>query len=283
MSLVRRSLAPLALAACCATAAPSAASASAPHAWSSEHVAVQHGTYDVSVSVSRPPHGTRQPVRIFVEHARPRTLVLDPSRRPRHQAVAIRTSVLDGRLDVHVAASARDPRLRTWHPRVSATLRRIAPPVTSPTTATAPAPAPTDAPAAPVPVTVSAPRNDSVPVPPSAPDPGPAPAPAPVQDPAPTAVPDRLVWSDEFDGRAGASPDPSRWDALQGGGGWGNNELESYTGRPQNASLDGSGNLAITARRETYTGPDGIQRAYTSARIQTRGHFSFTYGRLEAR
>ncbi len=269
MSLGRRLLAPLAVAALCAIAAPSAAAAAAPHAWSSERVAVQRGTYDVSVSIGRPPHGPRQRVRLVVEHARPRTVVLDPSRRPRHAAVAIRANVLDGRLNVRVDARSRDPRLRGWHPGVRATLHRITPRRSRSNAVQAPA----------------SPASGTLPVsaPVSAPPSPAAPPPAPDQTSAQGPVPDRLVWSDEFDGAAGTSPDPSRWDAMEGGGGWGNNELESYTGRPQNVSLDGNGTLAITARQETYSGPDHIQRAYTSARIQTKGHFSFTYGRLEAR
>lgn len=91
-----------------------------------------------------------------------------------------------------------------------------------------------------------------------------------------------LVWSDEFSGPAGASPDPAKWSLESGGNGWGNNELEYYTARPSNVSLDGKGHLAITARAETYTGPDGITRHYTSARIQTDGLFATAYGRVEA-
>ena len=45
-----------------------------------------------------------------------------------------------------------------------------------------------------------------------------------------------------------------------------------------NVSLDGSGNLAITALEEEYLGRD-----YTSGRITTSGRFSRTRGRFEAR
>jgi beta-glucanase (GH16 family) len=88
----------------------------------------------------------------------------------------------------------------------------------------------------------------------------------------------RLVWSDEFNGPAGSAPDPSRWVAETGGGGWGNQELEYYTGRPANAALNGRGQLAITARRESYGGAD-----YTSARLTTAATFARAYGRFEAR
>src|ERR1700690_4340731 len=57
-----------------------------------------------------------------------------------------------------------------------------------------------------------------------------------------------LLWSDEFS----ASPvDNSIWTYDVGGSGFGNNELEFYTSRPDNAHTD-SGDLVITARREQY-------------------------------
>ena len=92
----------------------------------------------------------------------------------------------------------------------------------------------------------------------------------------------QLVWSDEFGGADGSAPDPSKWAIQTGGGGWGNNELESYTARPSNVQVSG-GNLVITAVKEDYTGADGIARHYTSARLQTKGLFSQKYGRFEAR
>lgn len=91
-----------------------------------------------------------------------------------------------------------------------------------------------------------------------------------------------LVWSDEFNGPDGSSPDSSKWVLETGGNGWGNNELEYYTSRIQNAHLQG-GNLIITALAEDYTGPDGVIRKYTSARLKTQGKFSQTYGKFEAR
>lgn len=90
----------------------------------------------------------------------------------------------------------------------------------------------------------------------------------------------QLVWSDEFDGTAGAAPDNSKWafDTGTGDNGWGNQELEYYTSRPENIALDGNGNLVITAKKEAYSGA-----AYTSARIKTQGLFMQAYGRFEAR
>jgi beta-glucanase (GH16 family) len=93
----------------------------------------------------------------------------------------------------------------------------------------------------------------------------------------------RLIWSDNFNGPAGAQPNPSKWGFDTGGKGWGNKELEYYTPRPANAELDGRGHLVITARAESYTGPDGVTRSYTSARMQTLHEFQFQYGLIEAR
>jgi beta-glucanase (GH16 family) len=98
-----------------------------------------------------------------------------------------------------------------------------------------------------------------------------------------------LVWSDEFDGPAGASPDSSKWRADTADGcqmgicGWGNQEKQFYTAR-DNASLDGRGHLAIVARvapagLTCYYGPC----RYTSAKLTTRGRFHAEPGMVEAR
>ena len=64
-----------------------------------------------------------------------------------------------------------------------------------------------------------------------------------------------LVWSDEFDGKAGARIDSTKWrydlgDGCQAGNcGWGNDEKEYYTSASENISLDGRGHLQIVARR----------------------------------
>lgn len=91
-----------------------------------------------------------------------------------------------------------------------------------------------------------------------------------------------LTWSDEFNGANGSSPDPAKWVLETGGRGWGNQELETYTNRLENAQIQ-NGDLVITARRGTFTGKDGITRDYTSARLKTAGKFSQKYGRFEAR
>jgi beta-glucanase (GH16 family) len=92
----------------------------------------------------------------------------------------------------------------------------------------------------------------------------------------------QLVWSDDFNGAAGVSPDATKWKFDIGVGpnndGWGNAELQYYTDRTTNVAMDGKGNLAITAKRESYAGS-----AFTSARIKTMGLFEQAYGRFEAR
>lgn len=93
----------------------------------------------------------------------------------------------------------------------------------------------------------------------------------------------KLSWSDEFDGPAGQAPNAAHWTIRTGGNGWGNGELESYTTRKENVRLDGQGNLILEARKEKFTGTDGIPRDYTSGRIDTQDKFSKTFGRFEAR
>jgi len=72
----------------------------------------------------------------------------------------------------------------------------------------------------------------------------------------------KLVWSDEFNGAAGAAPNPLNWNYDLGGGGWGNNELETYTNSPSNVFQDGLGNLVIQAIRDSSGN-------FTSTRLQT--------------
>jgi beta-glucanase (GH16 family) len=100
--------------------------------------------------------------------------------------------------------------------------------------------------------------------------------------PADPRNPPALVWSDEFNGAAGARPDAAKWNADVGTGQ--NGELEYYTNNT-NAAMDGSGSLVLEARRETTPGsacPGGTCQ-YTSARINTGNKFQFAYGRVEAR
>ncbi|MET4107818.1 glycoside hydrolase family 16 protein [Hymenobacter sp. UYP22] len=81
-----------------------------------------------------------------------------------------------------------------------------------------------------------------------------------------------LVWSDEFE--TGAL-DQTKWTQELGAGGWGNNELQTYTNTNDNTYMSG-GNLVIQAKQ---TGPN----SYTSARLITKGKKSFQYGRIDVR
>lgn len=84
----------------------------------------------------------------------------------------------------------------------------------------------------------------------------------------------KLVWHDEFNG---TSIDMTKWNFEVNGDGGGNNELQYYTSRPQNAFID-SGMLVIQALQENYLG-----KAYTSARMNTNAKGDWKYGRFEAR
>jgi beta-glucanase (GH16 family) len=88
-----------------------------------------------------------------------------------------------------------------------------------------------------------------------------------------------IVWSDEFNG---AYIDTNKWTFETGNGGsnpgWGNQELEYYTGRTNNAYVR-NGLLHIVARQESMGG-----FSFTSARMKTQGLYNTpVYGRLEWR
>jgi beta-glucanase (GH16 family) len=100
----------------------------------------------------------------------------------------------------------------------------------------------------------------------------------------------KLVWSDEFGGKAGTAINSSIWGQEIGDGtvngipGWGNSELEYYTGGESNVSTDGQGHLQVTIDKADgslmcYYGPC----QYTSARLLTKNRFEVAYGRVEAR
>ncbi len=92
----------------------------------------------------------------------------------------------------------------------------------------------------------------------------------------------QMVWNDEFDG---SEIDDSKWSYESGDGcpdlcGWGNNELEYYTDRPENSYIS-NGNLVIEAKKESplYLG----EHQYTSARMVTKGKGDWKYGRMDVR
>jgi hypothetical protein len=84
------------------------------------------------------------------------------------------------------------------------------------------------------------------------------------------------LFQDEFNG---TQIDTSIWgyNIGTGSGGWGNNELQYYTSRPENVYLN-NGKLVIQAKKESYNGS-----AYTSARLLTQNKRTFTFGRVDIR
>jgi beta-glucanase (GH16 family) len=88
--------------------------------------------------------------------------------------------------------------------------------------------------------------------------------------------PYQIVWSDEF-GYMGL-PDNSKWNYDIGGGGWGNNEAQYYTGSRLNNSEVKDGYLFIHAIKEDFEG-----KKYTSARLVSRQKGDWLYGKFEIR
>lgn len=86
----------------------------------------------------------------------------------------------------------------------------------------------------------------------------------------------RLVWADEFD--VDGPPNPQNWTYDLGAGGWGNQEIQTYTDSLDNARVE-DGRLIIEVHRDT----EESRASYTSARILTRGLHSWQYGRIEFR
>lgn len=86
---------------------------------------------------------------------------------------------------------------------------------------------------------------------------------------------DSTALFDDFDGPAGAKPNPNVWSIQTGAGGWGNNELQEYT--EDAVALNGEGSLVITATVPA----DGSTP--TSGRLTTQDKWSFGFGTLSAR
>ncbi|MEM9075466.1 MAG: glycoside hydrolase family 16 protein [Bacteroidota bacterium] len=88
-----------------------------------------------------------------------------------------------------------------------------------------------------------------------------------------------LVLDENFD--TDGAPNPAVWGFDIGtgpnGDGWGNQELQYYTDRPDNVRVE-NGVLLITAREESFENSQ-----YTSSRLLTKDRFEQQYGRFEAR
>ncbi|CAJ1937838.1 unnamed protein product [Cylindrotheca closterium] len=83
------------------------------------------------------------------------------------------------------------------------------------------------------------------------------------------AVNGDVLWRDDF---SGTSLNTEYWSWDLGAGGWGNNELQTYT----TEAISVTGGLLIIRADERTTG-------FTSGRIKTDGKIRFRYGTVEAR
>ncbi len=102
----------------------------------------------------------------------------------------------------------------------------------------------------------------------------------------------KLVWEDEF---TGTEIDLEKWQHEVDCWGGGNNELQCYTNRRENAFVK-DGLLHIVAREETFSGPalnqgdpaydpedTSVTRPYTSARLRSINKGNWKYGRIEVK
>jgi len=78
-----------------------------------------------------------------------------------------------------------------------------------------------------------------------------------------------LVWSDEFEGTG--APNSAFWSYDLGAGGWGNNEVQTYTSSTANVRQE-NGKLIIDALKSGGN--------WTSGRIKTQSKKTFTYGKI---
>ena len=92
----------------------------------------------------------------------------------------------------------------------------------------------------------------------------------------------KLVWEDDFNGK---KLDTSVWTAETNKRGGGNAEMQYYL--PENATIEmhpgGVSCLVLNAKKEVYEDEEGGKRPATSARLNTQGKMTFTYGKLEIR
>ena len=108
-----------------------------------------------------------------------------------------------------------------------------------------------------------------------------------------------LLWSEEFNSKAGTAVSSKNWNYDIGDGteagipGWGNSEREYYI--PSAIKQDGKGSAVITAKRMVVPAGGQTSKAnpymcyygtaceWTSAKVTTLGKVGFQYGRMEAR
>ncbi|MFM2277173.1 MAG: hypothetical protein RIT12_569 [Actinomycetota bacterium] len=97
-----------------------------------------------------------------------------------------------------------------------------------------------------------------------------------------------LLWSEEFDGEAGAGPSADNWVIETGDGcnaapgcGWGNQESQAYAACA--LKQNGSGIMTITASTKLAEPSCTLNKNWTSGKFTTQGKQHFTYGYFEAR
>lgn len=96
-----------------------------------------------------------------------------------------------------------------------------------------------------------------------------------VEPEIPTPAGYKLVWQDEFNTAGRSLPDNNKWWYETGGGGWGNNEIQTYVSGREGAdtiALVSNGTLKITAKK--------VGGKVLSVRMNTTA--SWTYGYFEA-
>ncbi|MDB5103011.1 MAG: uncharacterized protein JWP91_700 [Fibrobacteres bacterium] len=86
-----------------------------------------------------------------------------------------------------------------------------------------------------------------------------------------------LTFSDEFTGTANTYPDPAKWN-VEVNGNPPNSEAQAYVKSTSNVSLNGSGQLELTALKQVSG-----SKQYTSGKVNSSGKYMQTYGRWEAR
>jgi beta-glucanase (GH16 family) len=80
-------------------------------------------------------------------------------------------------------------------------------------------------------------------------------------------------WAQDYTGKPNGSIDVANWNIMLGNNnGWGNSEVENYTGNTENLRIQ-DGALTIEAKK--------INGVYTSGRITTENKFDFMYGKID--
>jgi beta-glucanase (GH16 family) len=91
-------------------------------------------------------------------------------------------------------------------------------------------------------------------------------------------------WQQDFSKMPNGALDKKAWNHESRNSevpGW-NNEQAGFSDSTENVRVE-NGKLVIQAQNKPYTYPDGTTYPYTSGRVNTKGKFSFSYGKIEAK